>query len=120
MKNLIAVLAFLVGAGVASADVPTNIAAPKAETVTVMGSRPRSFDFNGASGFVSFSSVSPRSLSSPLTLDLITEPVLLRMKTGNAPERVDSRLNFLFESVQDRTVRDSDLLQIKLYALKFD
>lgn len=169
MKNLIAVLAFLVGAGVASADstvsnpapgwpettaprhtmpagrtpstpmgsqkavampaaqtptidqdAPTNITALQAETVTVTGTRPRSFDINEASGFVSFSSVSPRSLSSPLTLDLITDPVLLRMKTGNAPERVNKRIDFPFESVQDRTARGLDFLQIKLYTLKFD
>lgn len=134
MKNLIALFVFLVGTAVARADAPapapdpslalvktrsndpgvSNIVAmTKMETVTVMTAK-RPFDTTIGPGFVVFRSISPRSLSRPLTIDLVTEPVLVTLRTGYTDERDINRMSFRFDSVQDGTVRGTEVLKIQL------
>jgi hypothetical protein len=141
MKNLIALLVFLVGTAVARADAPAPIPDPSLapvvktrsddqgvsnivaittmETVTVLSTK-RPFDTTSGPGFVAFRNISPRSLSMPLTIDLVTEPVLVTLRTGYTDERDNNRMSFRFDSVQDGTVRGTEVLKIQLYALKFD
>jgi hypothetical protein len=141
MKNLIAFFVFLVGTAVACADAPAPtpdpsvapvvktpsndqglsnvVAMTRMETVTVMSTK-RPFDTTIAPGFVAFRSITPRSLSRPLTIDLVTEPVLVTLRTGYTDERDNNPMSFHFESVQDGTVRGTEVLKIQLYTLKFD
>ena len=146
MKNFTALLIFLVASGVATADSPppktnaptnpkiaastpavTNVSgspsvsrvATDVVAVTVTGNRPRSVG-SAPGGFVDFRSTAPRTLSTPLAFDLVTEPVLLTVRTGNTEELRRNRIAFPFESVQDHTVRNSDVLKIRLAKFKLD
>ena len=131
MKNSIALFTFLAASSVAIADSPPQVTeangpvesavpgdqsvsrvAPDVEPVTVTSNRPRSRDI--ASGFVDFRSARPRTLTAPLAFDLVTEPVLLTVGTGNTEELHRIRIQFPFENVQDSTVRNSDVLKIRL------
>jgi hypothetical protein len=130
MKNSIALLTFLAISSVAIADPPPDAKTPLAATqsvsrvasdvepITVTGNRPRSLD--RTSDFVGFRSVVPRTLSTPLAFQLLTEPVLLTVRTGNTEELRANRFEFPFESVQDSTVRNSDVLKIRLAEFKLD
>ena len=98
-----------------SGSPPISRVPPDVEAVTVTGSRPRSF---GSTPESVFRSSAPRTLSDPVAFDLVTEPVLVTVATGNTEALRRNQIKFPFESVQDATVRNSDVLKIRLARFK--